>query len=313
MKTKIFQSSKKPEIGSQEWFKKRAIEVIEFSKEGEYWDYSDSLITYSPQVIKEYQRAQEIYKKYGEIVTNEEHKFIKSISHDVINELPSEFIYIDLGPGTEHKEKYFFDEIKQQGKDIIYRPVDINKMMLKEAISFAESEGFIVNPIHDSFDKVYKYVQGENRYKFISLGLTFINYKIEDISSILKRIVSSNGSTFITAQIRERIDIETVKQAYAEIGGFSKKLFDIKMSLVGVSPSDYIYEVDDRIRAWCTIKNPSDLLISKGVKPGDRFLLFRSIRYSENELRELLKKEFDVKYFDKKDNSFIGCLLRNRL
>jgi len=312
MKTKLFQSSKKPEMGSQEWFKKRAIEAIEFNKEGEYWDYSDSLTTYSPQVTKEYQSAQKTYKKYGEIVTNEEHKLIKSISHDVINELPSEFIYIDLGPGTEHKEKYFFDEIKKQGKNIIYRPVDVNKMMLKEAASFAESEGFMVDLIHDSFEEAYKYVQGENRYKFISLGLTFINYKIEDISSILKSILYKNGSVFITAQIRERIDIETVKQAYIETGGFSKKLFDIKMGLIGVSPNDYVYEVDDRIRVWCTIKNPSRLLINKGVKPGDRFLLFRSIRYSENELKELLEKEFDVKYFDKKDFSFIGCLLRNK-
>ncbi len=68
-------------------------------------------------------------------------------------------------------------------------------------------------------------------------------------------------------------------------------------------------EVNDEIKVWCNIINPSSQLGQKGVKKGDKLIVFQSLRYSKQQLEdELAKTDSTYKLFDIK-KSFIGALV----
>lgn len=99
---------------NSEWFKTRAFKSIELISPG-LWDYADSLLLYVASGVEKYQSLQEDNTPYFRLVTKPEREYLQSIAKDVINLLPQKFEYVDLGPGTEHKEQFFFDEIRKQG------------------------------------------------------------------------------------------------------------------------------------------------------------------------------------------------------
>ena len=107
------------------WFKKRAFESITPISPN-VWDYSDSLLLYISSGVEKYESLQETNTPYFKLVTQPEREYLQSIAKEVVDQLPLDFEYIDLGPGTEHKEQYFFDELKRQGKKFTYIPVDIS-------------------------------------------------------------------------------------------------------------------------------------------------------------------------------------------
>ncbi len=134
-----------------EWFNRRAFESIKRLDEG-VWDFSDSLLLYLPQSAKEYESIQETDTSYFHLVTQPEKQYLKNISSSIVKELPNEFAYIDLGPGTEHKEQYIFDEAKIQGKKFTYIPVDINEHFLDIAREYAEGQKIQVKSVLSSFE-----------------------------------------------------------------------------------------------------------------------------------------------------------------
>jgi uncharacterized SAM-dependent methyltransferase len=71
---------------------------------------------------------------------------LKSVIKEITELLPDQFEYIDLGPGTEKKENYFFQEFKKQNKKFIYRPVDVSEYFLNIAKQNAEEQNIKVNP-----------------------------------------------------------------------------------------------------------------------------------------------------------------------
>lgn len=295
------------EIGTKEWFIERALNTLTFNKEGNFWDFSDSSLVYTPGSEEEYKEVQEEDTEYNKLVTTQEHALLRQIAGDVIQKLPQKFLYIDLGPGTEHKEQYFFDAIKTQGKEVIYVPVDINLKILKEASAHAEQQGLSVLPNQSLFEDLDTTTRTLSGFKFISLGLTFTNYKPDEILSIFKKTINGDGAAFITVQLRDRVDIKKVEKQYGE-EGFAY-VVTTKMKLLGFEKGDFLISTDDMVQTWAKIKNVPDKLKELGVKEGDTFLLFRSIRYLKEDLETIFKQNgFTVRFFDA-GNSFLGILL----
>ncbi len=108
-------------IGSEDWFKDEAIKSISKISD-KIWDYSNSSVLYTPQTSSAYEEAQkdEEDSSYKKVVTDEESLFIQQIAPDIVRVLPNDFIYLDLGPGTEHKEKSFQDSALLQKKSFLY-------------------------------------------------------------------------------------------------------------------------------------------------------------------------------------------------
>ncbi len=291
---------------TNEWFEKRAVESIRPIGQG-VWDFSDSLLLYSPQSAEEYENIQKEGDPYHELVTAPETKYLSEIADKLASELPNNFYYIDLGPGTEHKEKYFFDALKKQGKNFVYYPVDINSHFLELAKEFSENNGIKTVPIMSPFEECRQFLPDDGVYRFVSIGATFANYHIQEMFSLLSGIIGVNGSAFINAHIRERLDMERVREIY------SSQAISIvipKLNLVGLNQEDIEVEANDKVEDWVIVKNPSTLLAEKGIKSGDRLLVFQSLRYGLDDLRHEIAKAFPSFSMFDIGSTFVGFLLK---
>ncbi len=290
------------------WFKKRALESIKPLGVGS-WDFSDSLLLYMSESVKVYEEMQKDETPYHELVTKPETEYILRVAGRVASELPNNFYYIDLGPGTENKERFFFESLKMQGKNFIYFPVDISSHFLDVAKNFAVGSDIKTNPILASFEECEKYLPVDDTYRFASLGLTFVNYHIQDILSLLNRIIGLKGSAFINAHIRERVDIEKIRNLYYVDA--TESMIIPKIELLNLKPEDIGgIEVNDKVEIWCTIKNPTPALAQMGIKSGDRFLVFQSLRYSLDYLKNEIPKTFPNYSMLDTGLPFVGFLLK---
>ena len=296
------------EVGSQEWFQREAIRSIKRRPDG-IWDYSSSSLLYTTGGSDSYEAIQkdDSAGSYKNIVTTTETKLIELIAPKIVKSLPDTFNYIDFGPGTEHKEKYFFDAIKENGKKALYVPVDISKHMLDAANQYAIQQGFQTHPIHQTFEDVVSEIDAINdEYRFVSLGLTFANYEPEKILDILRQVITGNGSVFITAHLRDRIDIESLRKMYEET---VQDIIANKIKLLGLDSEVDVHEitVTDAVELYCTVKNTNEIVKDLGMSVGDKILLFRSYRYTLDELKNILEN-FDVSYYDE-GMEFVGCVI----
>ena len=299
----------KNEIGLEEWFRNKALASITKIEEG-VWDYSDSSVLYTPQFSSLYEEVQKDaeHNGYKKKVTDEETLFIETIASTIIKSLPNNFAYIDLGPGTEHKEKFFQDAILAQNKNALYVPVDVSEQMLNIANDYAKNRGFKTYPLHQTFENLDVDLQDlPNVYRFVSLGLTFTNYEPKKILKILNKIIALNGSLFITAQLRERVNMSEIQKIYSEV---IATMLPNKLNLVNVNFEQDIanIEVTDGVEIYARLKNISPELKAIGVQSGDKLLLLRSYRYELKELKETLKG-YEVEYYDE-GGQFAGCLIR---
>jgi len=293
---------------SQEWFKKRAFDSLHQINEHD-WDFSDSLLLYTPGSEDEYVTRQETETDYSRMVTVPERRFIEAISEQLVRELPDHFEYIDLGPGSEHKEQFLFDAAKKLGKTFTYRPVDISARYLKLSAEHAQGQGIAADPIRSSFEDLPQKLGQSSVPRFISLGLTYSNYEPEQILALLKSIASEGGTAFVNAQIRDRINLKTLVGAYS---GDTYKVFDSKMRLIGLDPENDISkkETDDGVRVWYTVGATNPELDQKGVRPGDRLMPVMSLRPTEDKLKKDTQAVFPNSVYFDTGESFIGTLLK---
>ncbi|NTU99207.1 L-histidine N(alpha)-methyltransferase [Candidatus Falkowbacteria bacterium] len=290
----------------QAWFKKRAFESLQ-RIDANSWDYSDSLLLYSEQGQEAYESAQ-VGGEYYDLVTLPEHEHLKAIAKQVVASLPDNFVYIDLGPGTEGKEAYFFNELKGQGKSFVYTPVDISDYFLGIAVDHAKEKGVAVKPIKKSFEELPDSIKAAESPRFVSLlGLTFSNYKSPKIISLLAEIAGKGGYILIDVQVRDRIDIQAVQEAYQK---YMPPACDSKIRLLDLDPEKDVSPrtADASVSIWCSILNPNTSLKEKGIKADDKLLLFQSLRPTREDFEKELKG-FDYQLLDE-GGGFISALIK---
>ena len=290
---------------SLNWFRERAFLSLKKISDGVF-DYSDSLLLYIPGSDEEYEKVQHEGNPYHEMVTAPEQEYLQQIAKDVVARLPESFEYIDLGPGSEHKEQYVFDQLEEQGKKCVYRPVDISEKFLAMAVSHAEAQKITTKPIRASFEELPSVLQKSDKPRFVSLGFTYSNYKPQEILKLLADVADSDGYVFINSQIRERVDIGRLAEIYGE-----DVLSIAKLKLLGLDAEVDIEDLhaNEDIQMWCTLKKVTPRLAEMGLKIGDKILLFQSLRPS----MEKLKRDLDEAGFGNYTmfdigESFVGVL-----
>jgi|JI10StandDraft_1071094.scaffolds.fasta_scaffold165702_1 ubiquinone/menaquinone biosynthesis C-methylase UbiE len=291
---------------NQEWFKERAVKSIKQISNG-VWDFSDSLLIYIGSGDQVYEQLQETDTLYFRLVTKPEHEYLRQIAKNIADILPNNFEYIDLGPGTEHKEQFLFDELKKQGKTFTYVPVDISDHFLEMAESHATSQGIPARKVKASFEELPEVLGESATSRFVSLGLTFSNYAPQEILKLLTDIAGVNGFVFINAQMRDRVDMVELQKVYQED---AVRLVDDKVRLIGLDPFTDISPriADDGFRVSCLVINSNPALESIGITSGDKLIVFQSLRYTkeslESELAQYAHESFDT------GSSFIGVLIK---
>lgn len=300
------------EYGTTEWFKERANKKLVKVGEG-MWDFSDSALFWTDEVVKQYEEAQTTdgdgYKKH---ITNAETVYLKKIIPDLVSCLPPKINYVDMGPGTENKQDYVIHEIIREGKSLMYTPVDINKCMVDAASSHVSKEGIATTPVQSSFEDMEQFIGDKVTPRFLSLGLTFLNFKIDDILTILKKSLNSDGVAFINTQPREKIkDFKELVKAYS--GENIQKIYNSKLRLIGLEINEYmgVIEVTDEVKIYYRVRKPSEHAKSLGICEGDKIFVFQSIRYPTEFLKTRLESEFVCTYFDTEDD-YLAVLLKNK-
>lgn len=290
-----------------DWFKKRAFESIKLISP-HVWDFSDSLLLYISSGVEKYETLQETDTPYFNLVTKPEREYLQSIAKEVVDLLPSNFEYIDLGPGTEHKEQFFFDELKKQGKIFTYIPVDISEYYLELAEKHAVTQGITVRTVKGSFEELAEILGEPTVPRFVNIGLTFSNYEPQMILNLLKSIAGKNGFVFINSQMRDRVDMVALQKVYAED---AKTLADDKLRLVGLDPDTDVTprEANDKIEVWCSVINLPKELEEKGIVAGDKVLVFQSLRYTQQSLEDQIKQNSENYHLFDRESSFIAGLI----
>ncbi|OVE78862.1 hypothetical protein BVY00_01690, partial [bacterium G20] len=212
--TKVEDTQLENRVYDLQWFQNRAFASLKKIDNG-VWDFSDSVLLYTPDAEKKYETIQQTDNAYYQEVTRPERDYLKKVASDIAESLPDKFEYIDLGPGTEHKEQFFFDELKKQNKDFIYKPVDINERFLRMATEYADKQGLPVAPLLSPFEELPVRLDGFDNMRFVSLGLTYANYSPGEILPLLKSIAANKGQVFIDVQIRDRINLKVITDIYS--------------------------------------------------------------------------------------------------
>lgn len=289
------------------WFKKRAFESIH-PIAPHTWDYSDSLLLYISSGVEIYESLQNIDTPYFKLITQPERDYLKSIAKDVVELLPQKFEYIDLGPGTEHKEQFFFDELKRQGKRFTYIPVDISEHYLTLAENYAKDQGVDVKAVQSSFEEVPKILGTGSIPRFVNIGLTFSNYKPQIILDLMKNIAGKNGYVFINSHMRNRVDMNALQKVYAED---ALTLADEKLKLLDLNPYTDVTQrkANDKIEVWGSIITPTPRLTEIGVAVDDKILLFQSLRYTPEQLEIVIQNTSDKYHIFDTGKPFIAVLI----
>ena len=293
---------------SPDWFRERAFHALRKMEEG-VWDYSDSLLLYTPSGEEQYESIQQGEDPYVKLITEPENKYLQSIASAVVAGLPDVFEYIDLGPGTAHKEQFIFDELKKQGKKCVYRPVDISEHYLSLAVEQVSPQGISVGPLQASFEELPERLGTPMIPRFVSLGLTFGNYFPQDILTLLKAIAGKGGAIFIDVHQRDRARMEDYVELYT---GIAFGLTDPKLQLLGLDPKKAVTKriITDGIQCWYTLRTSTPELEQRGVKSGDRLLMMQSLRQTKDTLEtELVASGVAYTLFDT-GSPFLGALLK---
>ncbi len=291
---------------NQEWFKNRAFKSLQKISEG-LWDYSDSLLLYTSTGAEVYEQLQQVDTPYFKLVTKPEHEYLQSIAKSIVDILPSHFEFVDLGPGTEHKEQFLFDELKRQNKTFTYIPVDISDYFLDIAEAHASQQGIPVHRMKASFEELPELLGESAAPRFVSLGLTFSNYQPQEIINLLTNIAGEHGYVFINSQIRDRVDMVELQKVYqADAVNFVAD----KVGLIGLDPVNDVAPglADEAIRVSCSIVRSNEALEEIGIKDGDKLIVFQSLRYTTDSLKDELKN-FNHQSFDM-GSSFIGTVIK---
>ena len=292
------------------WFTTKAHSSLYKIQDGVF-DYSYPCLEYLPVAADHYEQKQESGNPYEKLVTTPEKEFLIKIAKDLISFLPKKYEYIDLGPGSAHKEQYFFDELFKTDKEFVYKPVDIYQRFLEMSATYAADQKIKVDPILSSFEELPEVLppSSEGVPRFVSLGLTVSNYHPDDILPLMKKIAGENGCVFVDIQVRERLDMTEMLKGYADlVNGY----FNEKLKLIGIAPEDLDpLEIDDKISVSATLKKSNPILEAKGMRVGDKLVIFQSLRHTEEYFTECVSKYF--KEYEKFDtgSSFIGYLLMN--
>jgi hypothetical protein len=289
-----------------EWFKERAFKYLK-KIGGRVWDYSDSLLLYTSSGSEIYEELQETDSLYYNLVTKPEREYMAAIAINIADMLPENFEYIDLGPGTEHKEQFLFDELKKQNKKFVYMPVDISDQYLDLAEVHAKSQNIEVKKIKSSFEELPELLGVNTKPRFVSIGLTFSNYEPQEILNLLKQIAGDGSYIFINSQIRDRVDMDELQKVYQDD---AEHLADEKVKFIGLNPDTDISlrMADQGFRIWTTILKTNPELEKVGVREGDKMMVFQSLRYTKEDLENELKN-FNHQLFDI-NSSFIASLIK---
>ena len=298
------------ELYDHAWYRDRAFKSLRQIGKG-VWDFSDSLLLfYSEESEDDYEIIQQGDNPYFQLVTKPEREFLEAIAEAIARELPEDFDYVDLGPGTEHKEQYIFDALKARNKHFVYKPVDISKKFLNLAAAHARSQGLTVEPVHATFEELSRKLSPSHRPRFVSLGLTYGNYHPSEALAMLKDISGHNGMAFVDSQLRERVNIDAIAAIYeADV----YKIAEPKVKLLGLDPKRDVAQhlCDDGIRAWVVLKNSFPQLMRVGIKSGARLMVLQSLRPTLESFERDISSKFASHILLDVGGPFAGAILKS--
>jgi len=295
---------------SEQWFLKEAIKNVKQLKK-DVWDFSSSAMIYNPGGAEIY--AELGRTAYSKTIHDEEFLLIKSIASQIIKGLPDSFSYIDLGPGSGEKSVLLLEACKYECKRIDYIPVDVSKFLPDKAVKTVRKAGFISKPKLATFEELpndKEFLNSLRPERFVSFGLTYINYEPSEIHKLLKKLMGPRGQSFITVQLGDRIDLEKTKKLYRIPA--NEKIFLAKLKLLDINKTDIKnFEITNEIKVFVILKKVPNILGIKGIKKGDKILVWKTFRPTLENFVSIISRDFRYVLYDK-GLEFVTAVLKQK-
>lgn len=228
-------------------------------------------------------------------------KYLINKNIEKIIELTTENIdVIDLGPGLPDKTSTIVDYIKSYKENFRYIPVDINRTFLKLSANYFKYKNIPIIPLNCFFSELPEILKNDSRFindfsRFFILGLTFNNFKIEEITNLFYKLLDSRAIGLIATEFLDYTSLDKVVKPYLTQ---KAKLFNFQMlEELGLIITDFEYHVEfkhDRIEMGFISKKEVFYEDNLHINANMKILTSISYRYTMKYLETELTKKFEI-------------------
>ncbi|MBU0490477.1 MAG: L-histidine N(alpha)-methyltransferase [Chloroflexi bacterium] len=224
-------------------------------------------------------------------------EIIKSNLPAIFSDIEEGVSLIDMGPGYPDKSLPMVQYLKVRGIPCRYVPVDVSRPFLDLAARHVEPFVEWVYPVHAIFEtcadripaEVYQYTT------YCMIGLTFMNFPPEILVPLLQDIAGGDGRVVVASELLS--DTKTEDLVLAAYRTEAARAFGFgPLRHLGFREGELAYQpvfANGRVELHYRLEQaPGDALQALGVRAGHTIVTAVSYRYTENQLRELLRRYF---------------------
>ncbi len=214
--------------------------------------------------------------------------------------------FIDLGPGYPVKSFIIIDELLKRSVNVKYYAVDVSPYFLDRAIFIAQQKDVNATKLERRFETLAPILNKDLTPKeiprLIFLGLTFNNFPLEYIVSILAEITRSNDICLVCHQPSDGLSKHDLLEPYT---GNKIKAFAFEpLRIAGISQDDVTYspKLNKQVIETCFTTIHDVAWEGETIPKGTELVTAQSYRFPSNKVRDALKKEMVIKneYIDEK-------------
>lgn len=285
---------------------------IKYKDDGKITHYlNDSKTWYvTPSQAKAYLDSHDD-PKYASKMLGPEYALLQNNVDLIVEGLPEEFVYVDLGPGLAKKSRLILEHAIATGRKPVYSAVDISPIMLETAEHTLsdlnlESKTFLGDfSKKDNLYLVNK--QLPNKPKFVYLGATISNYNTAYILDVLSSCFSSDDLVYLSMQEKpENIDFvikQYETQAYTQGLAEGVRQLGFDSTKMKVRFNEETHDVEN----YLEVEEVPFLLENMNVKAGDEVVFFTSKKSTRNYFQQHVDQFFEGNYiFEQGFMGFVG-------
>ena len=255
-------------------------------------------------------------QNYEEGMHDAERMLLEKHKSRIVFEWPEKVAVVDLGCGRGEKTLKKVAEAREQGKKVVYHPLDISDKMLALAVENATKEGIEAYP-HNELIENFALVAEKAREScdcvYLNLGATISNFPW-DILNVFSEGMEKQDFLYVSVQLQNEDNREDILGTYS-VPEFWRIVYT-SLKQLGFGRNDFEYRplfVGDRVEFSSIIKHVPERLVRLGMKPGDRIVTHNSRKPTLDAFKKMLGERVDAKIWTNDDNSYAIAVCQKKI
>lgn len=232
-------------------------------------------------------------------------KLVEKYASSLVGNESNKIELYDLGPGLPTKTLPILRYMQERNISFKYIPVDISTSFLKVAIEEVKKIGIESEGINCLFEDLPSVIQKKTNPKITRIfliGLTFNNYRPNQILNLLDSLCKPNDFALIITEFYKKGKEESILLPYKDI--YAENFNFLVLKLMGLYKKDFTYfanfnnhRIEMGFKPINEIQTDSILL-----KNTDKIITAISYRYSTSSITSYIQKYFKhFEYYQQND------------